>query len=355
MMNVGVKQEPAQEASRTGLAHLFTELVWGAPGKRRLLILGTGQLARDLCQSVLQRRIRYYDVVGFIDRNGARVGERLVNPAIVGTYDNLFQIVEYLRVSTIVACLEDRRGGLPVQTLLDLKALGLEVLDGHDMYEQVSGQLSIGLLRPSFLIFSAGFRRYRAVMALKRLIDLVASIVGIVLISPLCLAVAGLIRLDTPGPVFYRQVRVGFHGRPFMIWKFRSMRNDAEREGERWAEENDPRITRVGRWLRRWRLDELPQLLNVLRGEMSLVGPRPERPSFVQALRQEIPYYDVRHTVRPGVTGWAQTRFRYAGSTADAHRKLQYDLYYVKNLSVALDCRILIRTVRVVLQGDGAR
>lgn len=355
MMNTELKSKGRWDTSRTGWGQLLAELAWGTQGKRRLLILGTGQLAKDLCNSVLRGRLRSYEVVGFIDRDSSRVGERLVNPAIVGTFDNLFQIVEYLRVSTIAVCLEDRRGGLPVQTLLDLKALGLEVVDGHDVYERVSGQLSIGLIRPSFLIFSTGFRRYRAVMALKRLMDLVASTLGIILISPLCLGVAGLIRLDTPGPVFYKQVRVGFHGRPFVIWKFRSMRTDAEREGVQWASENDPRITTVGRWLRRWRLDELPQLINVFKGEMSLVGPRPERPSFVQELRHEIPYYDVRHTVRPGITGWAQIRFRYAGSAADAHMKLQYDLYYVKNLSVALDFKILMQTVRVVVQGEGAR
>ena len=172
---------------------------------------------------------------------------------------------------------------------------------------------------------------------------------------PLVLVLSVFIKLDSSGPVFYRQMRVGLRGRPYMIWKFRSMRQDAEQSGARWAASEDPRVSRVGRWIRKWRLDELPQLINVLKGEMSLVGPRPERPVFVQELRNTIPYYDLRHTVRPGITGWAQTRFRYGASKEDSHVKLQYDLFYVKNLSLALDLRIVVHTVKVMFMGEGAR
>jgi lipopolysaccharide/colanic/teichoic acid biosynthesis glycosyltransferase len=175
------------------------------------------------------------------------------------------------------------------------------------------------------------------------------------LLSPFLAAVAMLVRLESPGPIFYRQTRVGRMGLPFTLWKIRSMQLGAEENGVQWAMRDDPRITRTGRWLRRWRIDELPQLLNVIKGEMSLVGPRPERPAFVSDLRGTIPYYDLRHTVRPGITGWAQIMFGYGASLEDAHIKLQYDLYYIKNLSLTLDCRILLRTIRVVLLGAGAR
>jgi lipopolysaccharide/colanic/teichoic acid biosynthesis glycosyltransferase len=185
--------------------------------------------------------------------------------------------------------------------------------------------------------------------------DLSLSLVGFVVVLPLMAAIGILIKWDSPGPVFYRQVRVGLRARPYMIWKFRSMFADAEKDGARWASQKDARISRVGWYLRKWRLDEIPQLINVLRGEMSLVGPRPERPVFVQELRSLIPYYDLRHTVRPGVTGWAQTQFHYGASAEDSHVKLQYDLYYVKYLSIQLDVRILLETIRVILRGEGAR
>jgi exopolysaccharide biosynthesis polyprenyl glycosylphosphotransferase len=189
---------------------------------------------------------------------------------------------------------------------------------------------------------------------MKRLFDVLVSVVGLVVLIPFFVFIVALIRADSPGPIFYRQVRVGLRGRPLMIWKFRSMRQDAEESGPRWAQVDDPRISRIGWWLRKTRIDEFPQLINVLRGDMSLVGPRPERPVFVQDLRMSIPYYDIRHTVRPGITGWAQIKFRYGASEKDAHTKLQYDLYYVKNLSLVLDLRILVQTVRVILLGKGA-
>lgn len=329
---------------------------WRLPGiKKRLLILGTGQLAVDLCNVILSQNRWLVDIVGFLDAKTERIGERLVNPGIIGTYDQLAQIVERHHVDTIVVCLEDRRSILPVQSLLDFKAMGLDILDGHHLYEEASGRLSIDSLRPSALIFSTGFRRRLISLVSKRVLDAVVAAVGLVVLIPLLVIIAALIRLDSPGPVFYRQVRVGLRGRPYMIWKFRSMRQDAEKSGPRWAQANDPRISRVGWWLRKTRIDEFPQLVNVLRGEMSLVGPRPERPVFVQELRTSIPYYDIRHTVRPGVTGWAQVKFRYGASQEDSHTKLQYDLYYVKNLSLYLDMRILVQTIRVMMLGEGAQ
>ena len=357
MRTVEVEHNKSHEDSMLA-ARLFPDHggpSWRMPGlKKRILILGTGPLAVDLCHVIVSQNRWLVDIVGFLDGKAERVGERLVNPGIVGTYDQLAQVVEQYHVDTIVVCMEDRRSILPVHTLLDFKAIGLDILDGHHLFEEASGRLSIDSLRPSALVFSKGFRRRLASLVSKRILDVAASAVGLVVFSPLFVVVALVIRMDSPGPVFYRQVRVGLRGRPYMIWKFRSMRQDAEKAGPRWAQANDPRISRVGWWLRKTRIDEFPQLVNVLRGDMSLVGPRPERPVFVQDLRMVIPYYDIRHTVRPGVTGWAQVKFRYGASQEDSHTKLQYDLYYVKNLSLLLDLRILVHTIRVMMLGLGA-
>lgn len=323
--------------------------------RSRVLILGGDQLAKELGQTLVYRSKFRYELVGFLEADSARVGERVVNPGIIGTFDQLPEIVDSYRIGTIAVCLNDRRGGrLPLQTLLDVKAMGVEVVDGHDLYEQESGRLSIDLLKPSTLIFSTGFRRRAITMGLKRLLDITVSALGLIVLAPLFAFIAVLIKLDSAGPVFYHQARVGLRGAPYSIWKFRSMQADAEAEGARWAVKGDTRITRVGKWLRKLRVDELPQLINVWKGEMSLVGPRPERPVFVQELRNKIPYYDLRYTVRPGITGWAQIRYRYAATEEQSHVKLQYDLYYVKNLALSLDCRILIETARVVLTGEGA-
>jgi sugar transferase (PEP-CTERM system associated) len=323
--------------------------------RTRLLILGTGKLAKELAEVLITERKHAYRVIGFLDRDPARVGESLVNPGIIGAYDQLFEIVERHRIKTIAVCLEDRRGEMPFETLLDFKAMGLQVVDGHALYEKEAGRMSIDLVKPSALIFSTGFHRRALLMGMKRGIDCLASLLGLVILSPFLVLVALLIKLDSTGPVFYNQIRIGRMGLPFTLWKFRSMNHGAEENGVQWAVLDDPRITRIGRWLRRWRIDELPQLINVIKGEMSLVGPRPERPAFVNELRGQIPYYDLRHTLRPGITGWAQIKFRYAASQEDAHVKLQYDMYYMKNLSLKLDCRIFLRTIRVVLLGAGAR
>jgi len=322
--------------------------------KKRLLILGTGQLSRDLSKVLEFQRRFVVDIVGYVDSKADEALGFPNHPAIIGTYDQLIQVVEQQQVDTVVVCTEDRRATLPVQTLLDLKAMGLNIIDGHYLFEEASGRLSIDSLKPSALIFSTGFRRRITSLLVKRLCDLVISALGLLLLCPIFLVIAALIKLDSSGSVFYRQVRVGLRGRPYVIWKFRSMRRNAETQGPRWAQVNDPRVSRVGWWLRKMRLDELPQLINVMRGEMSLVGPRPERPVFVQDLRIIIPYYDIRHTVRPGITGWAQVNFRYGASQEDSHTKLQYDLYYVKNLSLLLDLKVMIRTVKVILLGEGA-
>lgn len=323
--------------------------------KRRVLILGAGRLAQELCRVLIARSGNSVEVVGFLDVNTDRLGASLVRHKIIGSYDQVEELAQHHQVDTIAVCLEDRRAVLPVQVLLDMKVMGREVVDGNALIEAESGRLSIDHLRPSMLIFSEGFRRRWLTMVLKRAVDIVIAITGLIVLQPLFVLVGILIKIDSPGPVLYRQLRVGLRGEPYVMWKFRSMRQDAERNGATWAAHKDPRVSRVGRWLRKWRVDEWPQLINVLRGEMSCVGPRPERPEFVRELRASIPYYDLRQSVRPGITGWAQTRFRYGASAEDAHVKLQYDLYYVKNLSLALDFRIMARTIKVVLAGHGAR
>jgi len=323
--------------------------------RRRMLILGAGKLAGELCRVVHSQRPGLVEIVGLLVGENERVEGKPDIPSIIGTHEQLAQVVEEQRVSTIVVCLEDRRSVLPVERLLDLKAMGIEVLDGHQLFEEVSGRLSIDSLRPSALVFSAGFKQRKVSRVMKRFIDILVSTGGLLMLSPLFLLVAFLIKVDSSGPVIYRQVRVGLRGRPFEIWKFRSMLQDSEKLGPQWAQADDPRISRVGWWLRKTRIDEFPQLINVLKGEMSLVGPRPERPVFVQDLRKIIPYYDLRHTVRPGITGWAQVKFRYGASAEDAHMKLQYDLYYVKRLSFGIDMSVLVQTVRVMLLGEGAQ
>ena len=330
--------------------------IFRVPGaRRRILILGVGSLAQGLSQVLLSRSKMFTDLVGLIAKDGAQVGDELVGTKIVGTINQLLSIVERDRVDTIAVCLEDRRAVLPIQALLDLKVMGIDIWDGHHLYEEESGRLPINDLKPSTIIFSREFRQGIVVRAIKRFMDLSISLMGLAVALPLMAVIGILIKLDSPGPVFYQQVRVGLRARPYMIWKFRSMFTDAEKGGARWTSEKDPRISRVGWYLRKWRLDEIPQLINVLRGEMSLVGPRPERPVFVQELRGVIPYYDLRHAVRPGITGWAQTQFRYGASTEDSHVKLQYDLYYVKYLSIQMDLRIFLETIRVILRGEGAR
>jgi sugar transferase (PEP-CTERM system associated) len=256
--------------------------------------------------------------------------------------------------STIVVAVDDRRG-LNVRELLACRLAGMEVIDACTFAERALKKIPVDLVKPSDLVFSDGFERPAWLLAGRRLVSLLASLVLFVLAAPVLLIVAAIIKLDSRGPVFYSQERVGMGGRPFKMLKFRTMRTDAESGGVKWAQKNDPRVTRIGKYLRRFRVDELPQILNVLKGEMGIVGPRPERPEFVAKLRVQIPYYDLRTLVPPGLTGWAQIRYPYAASLEEAREKLHYDLWYVKHLSVLLDVSILFHTAKVVLFGRGAR
>jgi exopolysaccharide biosynthesis polyprenyl glycosylphosphotransferase len=256
--------------------------------------------------------------------------------------------------NVIVVAVDDRRG-LNVRELLACRLAGLEVIDAPTFAERALKKIPVDLVKPGDLVFSDGFERPAWLLAGRRLVSLFASLVLFTIAAPVLAIVAALIKLDSNGPVFYTQERVGMGGRTFKMLKFRTMTTDAEVGGVKWAAKNDPRVTRIGKWLRRFRIDELPQILNVVKGEMGIVGPRPERPEFVAKLRRQIPYYDLRTLVPPGITGWAQIRYPYAASLEEAREKLQYDLWYVKHLSVRLDISILFHTAKVVLFGRGAR
>jgi len=251
--------------------------------------------------------------------------------------------------------LDERRGKLPIEPLLYCRLKGIRVDDGMTFTEDLAQKLSVENLHPSSIIFSNGFIKSSVYSKLKKCLDIASSALGLFLTFPLCLLTAVAIKLDSKGPVLYRQERVGEDGKTFHLLKFRSMHNDAEENGPVWAESHDERVTRVGRVIRKLRLDEIPQMVNVLRGEMSFVGPRPERPFFIEQLKKEIPFYSQRHVVKPGITGWAQIRYHYGASREDALEKLKYDLYYVKHMSLFFDLMIILETARIVLLGEGAR
>jgi sugar transferase (PEP-CTERM system associated) len=323
--------------------------------QERVLFVGTGETARKVARQILDQREFAYRVIGFIDDDASRIGERIVNPAIVGTPADIDRLIAQHHIDRIVVGLSDRRGKLPVEELLRAKMAGIRVEDATTTYERVTGKLLIDDLRPSFLIFADGFRVSRATRLMKRTIDLGLSLVLAILAFPLMVVTALLVFLEDGRPIFYRQERVGENGRTFTLSKFRSMRKDAEKGGKPiWAQDGDHRVTRIGGFIRKTRLDELPQLWNVVRGDMSFVGPRPERPFFVEQLAKEIPFYQQRHAVKPGLTGWAQVKYRYGSSLEDAMEKLRYDLYYIKHLSVVFDLTIVFDTVKVVLFRKGA-
>jgi sugar transferase (PEP-CTERM system associated) len=280
----------------------------------------------------------------------------VINPGVIGTIEDIPSIVRARSVDRVVVSLTDARGKLPMEKLLDMKLDGVTFDHLASVYEEYTGKIAVENLRPSWFIFSSGFRKTRVLAASKRVLDVVASALGLVVTAPIMALVALAVRLTSPGPVLYHQNRVGLHGRIFVVHKFRTMRENAEAEtGAVWAaKDGDPRVTSIGGILRRVRLDELPQLWNVLKGEMSFVGPRPERPEFVSNLTEQIPYYGQRHVIRPGVTGWAQVRYTYGASTEDALEKLQYDLFYIKNISIALDFYILFLTIKTVIARRGA-
>ena len=324
--------------------------------RERLLLVGTSDGAIRLARELFERRDLAVEIVGFIDPDPARIGAAVLNPGVIGSVEDIPAIVRARAVDRVVVSLSDARGKLPMDKLLDMKLDGVTFEHLTTVYEQYTGKIAIENLRPSWLIFSDGFKKSRVHNVTKRTMDVGLASIGLLLAFPIMLLVALAVRLTSRGPALYHQQRVGQRNRVFTVHKFRSMCIDAEsRTGAIWATAGDTRVTPIGRLLRRTRLDELPQLWNVLVGDMSLVGPRPERPEFVQLLTRDIPFYGQRHTVRPGLTGWAQVRYTYGASVEDAMEKLQYDLFYIKNMSIALDLFVIAKTVKTVLMWQGAR
>ena len=321
----------------------------------RVLIVGTSEKAIDIAREILHRKGLGYRVVGFLDDDPSLQGVSLINPRVIGTTQQCRELALQHGVTRVVVAPGDFRGRVSMDSLLECKTSGIPVQEGAGYYEQLTGKMMVEGLRKSWLIFSDGFVVSRGTLFLKRLIDVAVSLLGLVLTAPLMALVALAVRLDSPGPILFRQERVGRGGHPFTLWKFRSMDVDAEKEGARWATQHDPRVTRVGRFIRATRLDELPQLWNVLVGDMSLVGPRPERELFVRQLAERCSLYEHRQVVRPGLTGWAQIKCPYASSFEESIEKLKFDLYYIKNLNVLFDLSILLSTARIVLLGRGAR
>jgi sugar transferase (PEP-CTERM system associated) len=323
--------------------------------RERLLLVGTSPAALALARELEQRQNLGVEVVGFVDIDPDH-HDRRTNARVVGNIEDIPAIVANRSVDRVVVNLSDARGQLPMNTLLDMKLKGVTFDHLASVYEEYTGKIAVENLRPSWLIFSTGFRKPPSLVAMKRVVDVCAASVGMVLAAPLMLAVATLIKLVSRGPALYRQQRVGEHGQVFTLYKFRSMRTDAEaKTGAVWARDNDDRIIPGGKFIRKTRLDELPQLWNVLRGNMSFVGPRPERPEFVGELTRAIPFYGQRHVVKPGITGWAQVRYSYGSTVDDAMEKLQYDLFYIKNLTIALDLFVIFLTVKTVILRRGAK
>ncbi|MHB1286451.1 MAG: TIGR03013 family XrtA/PEP-CTERM system glycosyltransferase [Leptospirales bacterium] len=309
--------------------------------KRRTLILGTFQISKIFDElNKFRHNIRIHGVID---------AQKLKD----------FDLVQYAlenRIHSIVISIKDRRGTLPIQNILECKMHGIDVMEWATFYEKNTNKIDIMNINPSHLILGDGFQKNRVTVVIKGVMDRVLAFVGLLLFLPFGLLISLLIRIESKGSVFYSQERVGLNGRPFRILKFRSMVADAEKGlSPQWASQNDPRVTRIGAFLRKTRLDEVPQLINILKGEMSFVGPRPERPFFVEELEKVIPFYSLRHVTKPGLSGWAQIRYRYGATVEDAVKKLEYDLYYIKNLSIFLDLMIFMETIQVILFGKGSR
>ncbi len=335
-------------------------LVGGSPlvaHTRRVLVVGTGREAQALAQDLTREYGSLYRIVGFYPAGAGNEPPVQLSAPLFDRSVNLDEVVRRERADEVVVAVREQRGGvLPIRHLLECRIKGVPVLSLASFYERIKGEVPLDSLKASWLIYGGGFVQGRLRTWVKRAFDIVAASILLLVLWPFMLITALAIKLEDGGPVFFNQERVGQFGRTFRVHKFRSMRVDAEKDGKAvWAKANDDRVTRIGRFIRKTRIDELPQLFNVLAGEMSMVGPRPERPTFVDMLEKDVPYYAIRHSVKPGVTGWAQVRYAYGASVEDSRRKLQFDLYYVKNHNFFLDLFVLFETVRVVLFGEGAR
>jgi len=315
----------------------------------RVYVVGSGERAQRLVQGLRQNPEIGVEIASWTGKLEGAVTREAVAA-------HLMEVVKKQKVHRVIVAVPDRRGTIPMQELLELRMQGVKIEEATSWLEKISGKIEVENLYPSWLVFNEGFRRSAIFIAVRRVLSIIISLFGLLFTLPLFPFIVLAISLDSKGPVFYTQTRMGKGGRLFKVVKFRTMREDAEfGTGAQWAANNDPRITRVGKFLRISRLDEIPQLWCVLKGDMAFVGPRPERPEFIETLSQEIPYYGVRHMVRPGVTGWAQIKYKYGSTIEDAREKLQYDLYYIKHASIGLDLVIMFMTVKIVLLGRGAQ
>ncbi len=321
----------------------------------RVLILGTGTLARKIAEEIETRPHYRYQIVGVMDDGQGGAEEPMKYP-LLGPIERLDKIAAEMEADRVIVALPDRRGRMPMRQLLEAEAHGILVEEGMVTYEHFTKKLAIEALSPSFLVFSRGFRKTKRQLASRRLVSLLAAAVGLVVTAPLMALIALAIKLDSRGPIFFIHERAGYHGRPFRLVKFRTMHGQpAHRADSVWDRDDRSRITRVGYWLRKLRLDELPQLCNILKGHMDVVGPRPEIVENIKVMADLVPYYSLRHVIRPGLTGWAQVRYGYSVSLEQVTEKMRYDLFYIKHMSLWLDLRILVDTVKIALFGRGAQ
>jgi len=320
----------------------------------KILIVGSGSLAVEVAREMLDRPDAGYRIAGFVGTDPELLGKSLINPRVIGLTSELGEVVRREGIDRIIVAMGERRGQLPTAELLQLSLAGrVNIEEGASFYERVTGRVSLNMIRPSWLIFSSRGRQARISGIARNIVHRLVALIGALCSLPIAIVTAVLIKLDSRGPILYKQERVGKNGGSFTVMKFRSMRTDAEKAGPVWASLDDDRTTRVGKIIRSLRIDEIPQFWNILRGDMDFVGPRPERPHFVAQLAEEIPYYEQRHLIAPGLTGWAQIKYPYGASIEDARQKLQYDLYYIKNQSLMLDAIILFETVKIILFGRG--
>ncbi|MFC1884476.1 TIGR03013 family XrtA/PEP-CTERM system glycosyltransferase [Thermodesulfobacteriota bacterium] len=323
--------------------------------RERILILGATNQAKQVIEETIKKKYKGYDIVGVATLPESNVGKDFNGVTIIAQIPKIEEAVREHAIDGIVVTMRERRGNMPVDDLVRLKVANIRVQEGTNFYEKIKRKIFVDeFLKPSWIIFEAGFFHTSIHGAVKRAQGILVSFILLAIFSPLLLLTAITIRIESEGPVFYRQKRVGLNGRVFKLLKFRSMQKNAESNGEPvFAQKNDPRITRVGHFIRKTRLDEMPQLINIFKGDMDLVGPRPERPYFVEQLREQIPYYNLRNSVRPGLTGWAQVNYHYGDSLKDAKEKLRFDLFYIKHFSWSFDLLIILFTIRTVLTGKG--
>ncbi|MEO8595935.1 MAG: sugar transferase [Candidatus Solibacter sp.] len=334
---------------------LFSAFAFSIVGRDHMLLVGGSPLLEDIGRYILEHPETGLAVAGYVD-DRHEVGTRLPGGPVLGTIESLSDIVRTTQPHRVVVGMFERRNRMPVGELLEMRFAGNVIEEAANTYERVCGRVCLKEIRPSQLIFSGELGPRGHNLFYQRIANVAVAVVGIVVSCPIMLLTALAVRLSSPGPVLYRQTRVGLDGSLFTVFKFRSMRVDAEvATGAVWAQKDDPRVTPVGRFIRAIRFDELPQLFNVLKGEMSIVGPRPERPEFVKALNEQIPYYRQRHCVRPGITGWAQVNYKYGDTLQDTIIKLEYDLYYIKNMSMSLDTYIIFHTLKAMLLSRGAQ